>query len=77
MGDPIAKHTTQEAARAACGKSTECGCIQDLYCEGDYWILSKGSDVSSSGSGTCAWIKSKLTFPLHTRGLTYFIVIER
>ena len=58
---------TLEAAKEACANNTECGCIKDNGCHGQVWYLFEGDSYSSSGSGTCAWIKSEsrltISFP--------------
>ena len=59
MGDKITRHTSLEAAKAACLNNNECGCIDDLNCDGVYWFSHKGYNFSSSGSAICAWIKGK------------------
>ena len=55
-GTDIQQHTTLQAAKAACLDNTECGCIYDRYCDGGTWFTSKGSAMTPSPSGYCAWI---------------------
>ena len=55
-GTFIEEYTTLQAAKAACLDNTECGCIYDSNCDGGTWFTSKGSEITSSLSGSCAWI---------------------
>ena len=59
IGDSIKRYRALKDAKAACVNNEECGCIHDVWCDGNYWILYKGYGLSSSGSGTCAWTKNK------------------
>ena len=53
----IQKYTTLQAAKAACLDNTECGCIDDVDCDGGTWFVRKGSATISSSYGSCAWIR--------------------
>jgi hypothetical protein len=55
-GDYIQAFTTFEAAKAACSKNIECGCITVPFCNyGNHITTWKGSGVASDEDGDCAW----------------------
>merc|ERR1739842_106039 len=56
-GTMIQKYTTLQAAKAACLDNTECGCIDDVDCDGGTWFVRKGSATITSSYGSCAWIR--------------------
>ena len=58
-GDNIQDFTTFEAAKAACSKNIECGCIDVPFClYGDRIMIMKGSGTASDEDwGYCAWTR--------------------
>ena len=60
MGGYIKGYTTLQAAKAACSNDIECGCIQDMDCDGGIWgwSISKGSYIHHK-RGHCAWTIGK------------------
>ena len=60
-----------ESAKSACANSLECQCIFQNECRGGTWYTRTGSNFSSP-SGSCAWVKRKLTIPYHAQKLIIF-----
>ena len=63
-----------ESAKSACANNSDCQCIFKNKCTGNTWYTRTGSNFSSP-SGSCAWVKRKLTFPNLARKLIYQIFL--
>ena len=70
-GDHDNKHyASLVEAKVACANSVECHCMMDGECDGGPWLTFTGYPKVSS-TGSCAWVKRKLTFLCHGRKLMY------